>query len=72
MAGLGHEDQFPPTSLSARCGFGQGTFAWTHGNGRDAPKAAIHTIVMDRFDPTMTKGRSTMPLGPCAPSGLQS
>jgi hypothetical protein len=29
-----------PTANSC-CGFGEGTFASTHGNGQDAPKAAI-------------------------------
>jgi hypothetical protein len=41
MAASGHFDQFPPTSPSVGRGFGQRTFAGTHGNGRDAPKAAI-------------------------------
>jgi hypothetical protein len=26
---LGHEDQFPPSSLSSRLGLGKETFAWT-------------------------------------------
>jgi hypothetical protein len=33
---LGHEDAFPRPRLSARCRFGQGTFAGTRGNERDA------------------------------------
>ena len=33
-----HEDAFPPPRLSVRCRFGQGTFAGTRRNGRDAPK----------------------------------
>jgi hypothetical protein len=37
----GHEGQFRPPSRNGSCGFGQATFARTHGNGRDAPKAAI-------------------------------
>jgi hypothetical protein len=41
---LGHEDQFPPLSLSARCRFGQETFAGVRGNGRDAPISAIRRV----------------------------
>ena len=36
---LGHEDQFPPPTLSVRRGLGEATFGGTLGNGRDAPKA---------------------------------
>ena len=31
MAGLGHEDLFPPYRSNARCPFSQGTLAETHG-----------------------------------------
>jgi hypothetical protein len=41
MAGKGHEDPFPPPALCARYVIRQETFAGTHGNGRDAPKADI-------------------------------
>ena len=34
---MGHEDAFPRPTLSARYRFGQGTFAGTRGNERDAP-----------------------------------
>jgi hypothetical protein len=37
----GQEERFPPPRLSARCRFSQETFAGTHGNGRDAPKAVL-------------------------------
>jgi hypothetical protein len=37
LAALGHEDLFPRPALSARCRSGQGTFARTRGNARDAP-----------------------------------
>jgi len=30
---MGHEDAFPRPRLSARCGFGQGTFAGTRATG---------------------------------------
>src|SRR5215831_5031347 len=41
MSATEHEGQFPSTTLSACYRFGQATFAATHGNGREAPKAAI-------------------------------
>ena len=37
VTALGHEERFPPSSLNGSCRFSQGTFAGTHGNGRDAP-----------------------------------
>ena len=36
----GHKERLPPSRLSGCCRFGQETFAGTHGNGRDTPKAA--------------------------------
>jgi hypothetical protein len=41
MAGVGHEERFPPTKASGRCRFGQRTFAGASGSGGVAPKAAI-------------------------------
>jgi hypothetical protein len=41
MTDLGHEEQLPPPRLSGCCRFSQGTFAGAHGNGRDAPFAAV-------------------------------
>jgi hypothetical protein len=35
-----HQDQFPPSTLCARYGFGQETLAGKLGNGREAPIAA--------------------------------
>jgi hypothetical protein len=35
---MGHEDRFPLSRLSARCGFSKKTFAGTRGNEEDAPK----------------------------------
>jgi hypothetical protein len=52
MAGLGHEDAFPRPRLSGRCRFSQGTFAGVHGNGRNAPKAAIYIRGIDLAGPT--------------------
>jgi hypothetical protein len=37
MAGMGHEDQFPRSGTSARCGFSKPTFAGANGNDEDAP-----------------------------------
>jgi hypothetical protein len=34
---MGHEELFPPTKLSARCGFRKETIAETRGNGEVAP-----------------------------------
>jgi hypothetical protein len=33
---MGHEEQFPPTTLSARCGFRKETIAGMRRNGEDA------------------------------------
>ncbi len=33
----GHEDQFPPCQLNARCVFREETFAEARANGRDVP-----------------------------------
>jgi hypothetical protein len=38
MTASGHEDQFLPPKLSARCVIRKQTIAATRGNGRDAPK----------------------------------
>jgi hypothetical protein len=37
MSQLGHEERFPPTRLSAGCGFRKETIAGMRRNGRDAP-----------------------------------
>ena len=41
---MGHEDQFPRPTLSARYRFSQGTLARTRGNGRDAPITAVRRM----------------------------
>ena len=38
---MGHEDAFPPATLSNRFRLGKPTFARTRGNEQDAPKAAL-------------------------------
>jgi hypothetical protein len=41
MARIGPQrERFSPPRASGRCRFGEGTFASTHENGQDAPKAA--------------------------------
>jgi hypothetical protein len=37
----GHEERFPPTRLSAGCGFIKETIAGMRRNGRDAPEPAV-------------------------------
>jgi hypothetical protein len=37
MTALGQEERFPPTKLSAGCGFRKETIAGMRRNGRDAP-----------------------------------
>jgi len=44
MTGLGQEDQFTLCPLNARNVIRKVTFAVTHGDGRDAPKAVIRRI----------------------------
>jgi hypothetical protein len=41
----GHEERFPPTRMSAGCGFRKETIAGMRRNGRDAPIPAIHATV---------------------------
>ena len=42
MARIGPQrERFSPPRASGRCRFGEGTFASTHGNGRDAPIGAV-------------------------------
>ena len=44
MTNSGHEERFRPPRLDGRCRFGQATFIGTHGNERDAPKAAVRRV----------------------------
>jgi len=43
MAAQGHEDAFPPTTLSNRSRLGKPTFAGTRDNEQDAPKTTLTT-----------------------------
>jgi hypothetical protein len=46
MAAMGHEPQFPPPEPSGRNRFGQGTFAGTRGNERDAPQTDLRSMIL--------------------------
>jgi hypothetical protein len=46
MTHLGHEERFPPTRLSAGCGFRKETIAGMRRNGRDAPIPAIRATAL--------------------------
>jgi hypothetical protein len=51
MARIGPQrERFSPPRASGRCRFGEGTFASTHGNGRDAPKTAPRRIATEPRD----------------------
>jgi hypothetical protein len=56
---MGHEERFPPTRLSAGCGFRKETIAGMRRNGRDAPKAAICTRGIELAGLTVAPIRST-------------
>jgi hypothetical protein len=47
-AGLGHEDQFLPLSLSAGYGFRKETIAGTHGSEQDAPLPDLPGLIPER------------------------
>ncbi len=44
MSVFGHEERFPPTRLSAGCGFRKETIAGMRRNGRDAPIPAVRRV----------------------------
>ena len=44
MSQLGHEERFPPTRLSAGCGFRKETIAGMGRNGREAPLAVTNPV----------------------------
>jgi hypothetical protein len=52
-AGMGHEDQFPRPTLSARCRFSQRTFAGAHRNDKVAPIAAVRRTSGTKGGPLM-------------------
>jgi hypothetical protein len=56
---MGHEERFPPTRLSAGCGFRKETIAGMRRNGRDAPIAAVRGPKIEPRESTIS-GRSPM------------
>jgi len=46
----GHQDRFRPPRLSARCRLTQGTFAGTHGNGRQVPFPAVRGAAIEPLE----------------------
>jgi hypothetical protein len=44
---MGHEERFPPTRLSAGCGFRKETIAGMRRNGRDAPIRVIREAAIE-------------------------
>ena len=65
MTGLGHLDQFPPTSLSVGYRIGQRTFAAPSPIGCRAPKPAIPGVAIELPISTLsgTPARLTFPAG---------
>jgi hypothetical protein len=49
---MGHGERFPPTRLSAGCGFRNETIAGMRRNGRDAPTADVPALAPERGDST--------------------
>ena len=47
MAGMGHEERFPQTRMSAGCGFRKETIVGMRRNGRDAPTADFLSLHID-------------------------
>jgi hypothetical protein len=46
MAGMGHEERFPQTRMSAGCGFRKETIVGMRRNGRDAPLPAVRAAAI--------------------------
>src|SRR6516162_1019009 len=62
MAGVGHQDPFPPHRLNARCPLSEGTLAGTHGNGRDARQGSDRfRLGADSRDRTRVSPDAVMP-----------
>jgi hypothetical protein len=59
MLEVRNRQRFPLPRASGRCGFGEVTFAGTHGNDEDAPIPAVRANTIDRLKSTQS-GRRTM------------
>jgi hypothetical protein len=57
---VGHQELLPPSRVSGRCGFGEGTFAGTRGNEEDAPIPAVRRASAERVKSTHS-GSSAVP-----------
>jgi hypothetical protein len=62
MTAVGHEERFPPTRLSAGCGFRKETIAGMRRNGRDAPIPAVPDLP-GQWCPRFESGRSQSQIG---------
>src|SRR6266498_2874291 len=60
MTQKGHEDHFPRPSLSVRRWFVEATFAETHGNGLDAPIAAVRPRKIALVKPALSSPPGTI------------
>ena len=50
---MGQEERFPPTSLSARCGFRKVTIAGMRRNGRGVPIPAVRLMQLECVKPPL-------------------
>jgi hypothetical protein len=57
MAGVGHEQRFPPLRLNVRCRLGQATFIGTDGKGREAPIAVVRGTTIEPRNSILSNGR---------------
>jgi len=57
---VGHEERFPPTRLSAGCGFRKETIARIRRNGRDAPIPAVRATMTEPLESTHNGGSSRL------------
>ena len=55
MTQKGHEERFPPTRLSAGCGFRKETLAGMRRNGRDAPIPDLPALTPERAGSVRTE-----------------
>jgi hypothetical protein len=61
MLEVRNRQRFPLPRASGRCGFGEVTFAGTHGNDEDAPIPAVHGLEIELPGSTL-KSHSWSPL----------
>jgi len=65
MTGMGHEERFPATRLSAGYGFRKETLAGTRRNGRDAPIPDFPALALETG---RTDALRTFDSGPTKPA----